>query len=382
MAANGDNSPASLPPLQTNLGLPPKVVEAFLNWQPTVPSSWTTPPESKGHNTPVLPWSDDSSPIWWDYYVPQMLIHMPDNLHLHAAHTPYSAPNTLQPEDTTSSVLGNSYPCPTPEFLPTTSTSPIPIPIPPHLVDEHPVGPLHPDSGLSDPQSPLLLPHSMPPHQEAKEVQAVTGGEVLSGADGPDNEANPWVDANQESAWEAYGQGATPKGFILNDGADYVPFNIHLPNSTLKPAKYIKIKWGEDPCVYGMVDGDPYQYVESFQATPMPSAGPLCTYSLGQLEFFKEKHNLHPEVDNAVDQLHDWSAMAKVGCFCYNKEVLKQDWEELRQIENDIWKREMMSAGCTHQLAGAWILQRIKVVNWSHLCFLMQEYKHCHGRWS
>ena len=55
--------------------------------------------------------------------------------------------------------------------------------------------------------------------------------------------------------------------------------------------------------------------------------------------------------------------MAKVGCFCYNKEVLKQDWEELRQIENDIWKREMMLAGCTHQLAGAWILQRIKVVN-------------------
>ena len=97
-----------------------------------------------------------------------------------------------------------------------------------------------------------------------------------------------------------------------------------------------------------MVDGDPYQYVEFFQATPMPSASPLCTYSPGQLKFFKEKHNLHPEVDDTVDQLHDQSATAKVGCFCYNKEVLKQDQEELRQIENDIWKCEMMLAGCAH----------------------------------
>lgn len=68
------------------------------------------------------------------------------------------------------------------------------------------------------------------------------------------------------------------EGFVLNDGADYIPFEICLPSSTLKMAKYIKIKWGEDLLVYGMIDGDPYQYIESFQATPFPSAGPLSLH--------------------------------------------------------------------------------------------------------
>ena len=40
--------------------LPPEVRELFLNWRPTVPSSWTTPPESNGENTAV---STGSSPI-------------------------------------------------------------------------------------------------------------------------------------------------------------------------------------------------------------------------------------------------------------------------------------------------------------------------------
>ena len=49
---------------------------------------------------------------------------------------------------------------------------------------------------------------------------------------------------------------------------DYVPFDIRLPSGKMKPAKYIKLKYGEDPLVYGMIDSDPHQYVESFQATP------------------------------------------------------------------------------------------------------------------
>ena len=36
----------------------------------------------------------------------------------------------------------------------------------------------------------------------------------------------------------------------------------------MKLAQYIKVEYGEDPMVYGMIDGDHHQYVESFQATP------------------------------------------------------------------------------------------------------------------
>ena len=124
----------------------------------------------------------------------------------------------------------------------------------------------------------------MPPHQEAKEVQTDTRGEVPSGTAGPDDKANAWEDANKGLTWEDYGlTPPTPKGFVLNDGADYIPFDIHLPRGKLKPAKYVKIKWGKDPLIYGMIDGDPHQYVESFQATLMPSTSPLCTYTVAQI---------------------------------------------------------------------------------------------------
>ena len=179
----------------------------------------------------------------------------------------------------------------------------------------------------------------MLPHQEAETVQADAGGEVPSGAASPDDEANAWDNANKGLTWEDYGlTPPTPKGFVLNDGVDYIPFDICLPSGELKPAKYIKIKWGEDPLVYGMINGDSHQYVKSFQAAPMPSTGPLHTYNPAQLKFFKLKHNLHPEMDDAINQLHDHSAMAEVGCFHHNKEALKQDREELWQIKNNIWK--------------------------------------------
>ena len=99
---------------------------------------------------------------------------------------------------------------------------------------------------------------------------------------------------------------------MLNEGADYIPFDIHLPSGELKLAKYIKLKYSEDPLVYRMIDGDPHQYVESFQATPFPSAGPLHTYTSSQLEFFEDDHDLHPEIDGAVHQLFNKSTMAEV----------------------------------------------------------------------
>ena len=131
---------------------------------------------------------------------------------------------------------------------------------------------------------------------------------------------------------------------------------------------------------YGMIDGDPHQYIESFQATPFPLAGPLCTYTSGQLEFFEDDHNLRPEIDSAVHQLFNKSAMAEVECYWANKKKLKWEYEELRQVQHDIWKHELTLGGCAQRMAGAWILQHIKTVNQSRMQVLMDEYKaHRHG---
>ena len=130
-----------------------------------------------------------------------------------------------------------------------------------------------------------------------------------------------------------------------------------------------------------MINRDPHQYVKSFQATPFPSAGPLHTYTSGQLEFFEEDHDLRPKVDSAVYHLYDKSALAEVECYWINKKKLKREYEELRQVQHDIWKQELTLGGCAHRMAGAQIYQRIEAVNRAHLCILMDEYKaRRHGR--
>ena len=144
----------------------------------------------------------------------------------------------------------------------------------------------------------------------------------------------------------------------------------------MKPAKYIKLEYGEDPLVYGMIDRDPHQYIELFQATPFPSAGPLHTYTLNQLEFFEDDHDLHPEIDSAVYHLYDKGMLAEVECYQINKK-LKQEYKELWQVQHDIWKHELTLGGCTWHMAGAQILQCIKVVNQSKMWILMGEYKAC-----
>ena len=219
------------------------------------------------------------------------------------------------------------------------------------------------------------------PSQEAQALCSDTGGVPPSGADGTVGPANKWLETDLGVTWEDYGsRPQVPKGYTLNKGANYVPFNIHLPSGKMKPAKYIKLKYGKDPLVYGMIDGDPHQYVKSFQATPFPSAGPLHTYTSSQLEFFKDDHDLHPEVDSTVYHLYNKSALAEVKCYWINKKKLKQEYKELWQVQHDIWKCKLTLGGCAQRMAGAWILQHIEVVNRSRMWILMDEYKaHHHG---
>ena len=293
-------------------------------------------------------------------------------------HTPYTTDYTL-PDDNNS--LEDSFPCPTPEVADTTSPSPDPIPIPPQplLESEHTLGQVHLDTGPHRPQSPLQVIHLSPARQEAPTLCSNPGRTPPPGVDGPSRPANEWEDADPGVTWETYGpRPEVPKGYTLNKGADYVPFNIRLPSGKMKLAQYIKLKYGEDPLIYGMIDGDPHQYVESFQATPFPSAGPLHTYTSGQLELFEDDHDLHPEVDSAAHHLYDKSVLAEIECYRINKKKLKHEYEELRQIQHDIWKRELTLGGCARRMAGAWVYQHIEVVNRSRLRLLVDEYKACH----
>ena len=247
---------------------------------------------------------------------------------------------------------------------------------------EHTLGPVRLNSGSDNPQPALQIIHLSLARQEASALYGDTGGAPSSGANGDDGHANEWEETNERTTWEDYGpRPQTPKGYMLNEGADYVPFDIRLPSSEMKPAKYIKLEYGEDPLIYGMIDGDPHQYVEFFQATPFLSAGPLHTYTSSQLELFEEDHDLHPEVDSAIHHLYDKSVMAEIECYQINKQKLKREYEELRQVQHDIWKRELTIGGCARRMAGAQVYQRIEAVNRARLRILVDEYKaRHHGR--
>ena len=218
--------------------------------------------------------------------------------------------------------------------------------------------------------------------QEAQALCGDTGGMPPPGADGATGSADQWQEIDLGTTWEDYGPRLqVPQGYTLNKGPDYIQFDIRLPSGKFQPAKYIKLEYGEDPLIFGMIDGDPHQYVKLFQATPFPSAGPLCTYTLSQLEIFEDDHDLCPEVDSAVFHLFDKSAMAEVECYRINKKKLKCEYKELCQIQHDIWKRELTLGGCARHMAGARIYQCVELVNRSKLHVLIDGYKaHRHGR--
>ena len=65
-----------------------------------------------------------------------------------------------------------------------------------------------------------------------------------------------------------------------------------------------------------------------------------------------------------------------VRCVCVSmKSKRNREYEELRQVQHDIWKRELTLGGCVQQMVGAQIYQRIEVVNRARLRILMDEYK-------
>ena len=80
-----------------------------------------------------------------------------------------------------------------------------------------------------------------------------------------------------------------------------------------------------------------------------------------------------------VAHLYNKSAMAEVECYQINKKKLKCEYEELGQIQHDIWKCKLTLGGCARCLAGAQIYQCIETVNRSRMHMLMDEYKarHC-----
>ena len=96
---------------------------------------------------------------------------------------------------------------------------------------EHTLGPVHQDAGSHDPRPSLQVIHIPEADQEAQALRGDTGRPLSPGGDGVDGSANEWLDVDPGTTWEDYGPRApVPKGYVLNEGADYIPFDIRLPS--------------------------------------------------------------------------------------------------------------------------------------------------------
>ena len=127
------------------------------------------------------------------------------------------------------------------------------------------MGPVHLDTGSHDTRPPLQVIHILEAGQEAQALRGDTRRTPSPGAVGTDGPADEWEETDPGLTWEDYGpRPKVLKGYVPNEGADYIAFDIRLPSGEVKPAQYVKVEYGEDPLVYGMIDRDHHQYIESF----------------------------------------------------------------------------------------------------------------------
>ena len=92
---------------------------------------------------------------------------------------------------------------------------------------EHALGLVHLHAGSHDPRPPLQIIHIPEAGQEAQVLCGDTGRTPPPGAASADGPADEWEETNLGTTGADYGPRLqVPKGSVLIEGADYIPFNI------------------------------------------------------------------------------------------------------------------------------------------------------------
>ena len=239
-----------------------------------------------------------------------------------------------------------------------------------------------PEDDRGAPTRPTLPPPlpSQENHQEAASLPTDPRRKAGSRRAGSGSAATTWEDADPPATWEDYGRVKVPLGFNLNRGKEYVPLQIPRANGTMVPAAFTKVIWSEDPLVCGMLEDDTTPYFEHLHATPCYSFEPVRNYHQDQVEFLQRGHPLQKDFDEAVQWEGDLSLKAELHRFREKVRMIKAKREEVKELEDDIWKLELGRVGSLRRLTGAQILKRVERANKGKLRELMQEYKRRRGR--
>ena len=89
-----------------------------------------------------------------------------------------------------------------------------------------------------------------------------------------------------------------PEGYKVNWGTGYYPLEITKEDGTKQIANFVKVKWLNDPIIYGKLKGNSSVYFNYLHAIPAKLPQPIRTYTMNEAALFKESHPLAKKVDN------------------------------------------------------------------------------------
>jgi hypothetical protein len=105
----------------------------------------------------------------------------------------------------------------------------------------------------------------------------------------------------------------TPDSFVRNQGLNYIPFRIPTTNRRgVAPAKWVKLRTGVNPTVWGCHYKGGVVYQGDVHAAPDCDHGPMPDYTNEQLLCLCSDYRLHHEVNEALEQIGDKSLSAEV----------------------------------------------------------------------
>ena len=160
----------------------------------------------------------------------------------------------------------------------------------------------------------------------------------------------------------------------MNKGPNFINFQISLPGGAKMQAHYIKIKWTDDPIVYGKLEGDPHTYFEYIHATPFYSDKPTRTYTPTQLSLFDFDHPLHNDIDDAMAWIGGRTLQAELVRRRRGKICLEHAEMELKEAEDNVWRLRLKYDSCARRLAHANAYFQLGTANKKRLNNLVTEH--------
>ena len=167
-----------------------------------------------------------------------------------------------------------------------------------------------------------------------------------------------------------------PEGYKVNWGAAYYPLEITKEDGTKCITDFIKVKWSNNPIICGKLKDNPSIYFDFLHAIPADLPQAICTYTLKEVELFKENHVLSEEVDDTVEWIGNVSLKAELQRWRYKDSRLEYLQWEKELIDTEEWKLQLAHAGTTWCLAGADFEGQLSRGNRGKMDALINKFKH------